>query len=547
MKLHGLALIGFLFAAASCKAIEDINCQENEPFTCGNTDQLSSKSFPKTLSSVLLLLLTRHVEGGRGRGLNVWDGFTHRYPEKGGSDLGNGDTTCESYTRWQKDIDIMDELNATGYRFSFAWSRIIPKGKVSRGVNKGGLEYYHKLIDGLIAKNVTPFVTLFHWDLPQTLQDEYEGFLNRTIIDDFRDYADLCFKEFGGKVKNWITINQLYTVPTRGYAIGTDAPGRCSPEVDDRCYGGNSSTEPYIVAHNQLLAHAAAVDVYRTKYKFQRGKIGPVMITRWFLPFDDTDKASKDAADRMKEFFLGWFMEPLTKGRYPDIMRQIVGSRLPNFTEAEAELVAGSYDFLGLNYYTTQYAQQKPNPVTWANHTAMMDPGVKLTYNNSRGENLGPLFVKDAKNGNAYYYPKGIYYVMDYFKTKYNNPLIYITENGFSTPGEETREEAIADSKRIDYLCSHLCFLRKVIREKGVNIKGYFAWALGDNYEFCKGFTVRFGLSYVNWTNLDDRNLKESGKWYQSFINGTTKNPAKQDFRRPNLSFQNQKKKLADA
>ncbi|KAL0794391.1 hypothetical protein Bca101_065768 [Brassica carinata] len=398
--------------------------------------------------------------------------------QKGGSDLGNGDTTCESYTRWQKDIDIMDELNATGYRFSFAWSRIIPtEGKVSRGVNKGGLEYYHKLIDGLVAKNITPFVTLYHWDLPQTLQDEYE--------------------------------------------------------------------EPYIVAHNQLLAHAAAVDVYRTKYKFQGGKIGPVMITRWFLPFDETDKASLDAADRMKEFFLGWFMEPLTKGRYPDIMRQIVGSRLPNFTEAEAELVAGSYDFLGLNYYTTQYAQPKPNPVTWENHTAMMDPGAKLTFDVYTYASFSQ-FVKDEINGDAYYYPKGIYYVMDYFKTKYRNPLIYITENGFSTPGDETREEAIADSKRIDYLCSHLCFLRKVIREKRVNIKGYFAWALGDNYEFCKGFTVRFGLSYVNWTNLDDRNLKESGKWYQSFINGTSKNPAKQDFLRPNLSFQNQKK-LADA
>ncbi|CAG7860635.1 hypothetical protein IGI04_033836 [Brassica rapa subsp. trilocularis] len=552
MKLHGLALIGFLIAVVSCKAIEE--CRENEPFTCGNTDQLSSKSFPKDfifgVASAAYQACYKStifdVEGGRGRGLNVWDGFTHRYPEKGGSDHGNGDTTCESYTRWQKDIDIIDELNATGYRFSFAWSRIIPKGKVSRGVNKGGIEYYHKLLDGLIAKNITPFVTLYHWDLPQTLQDEYEGFLNRTVIDDFRDYADLCFKEFGGKVKNWITINQLYTVPTRGYAIGTDAPGRCSPAVDERCYGGNSSTEPYIVAHNQLLAHAAAVDVYRRKYKFQKGKIGPVMITRWFLPFDETD-ASRDAAERMKEFFLGWFMEPLTKGRYPDIMREIVGSRLPNFTEAEAELVAGSYDFLGLNYYTTQYAQAKPNPVTWANHTAMMDPGAKLTYNNSRGENLGPLFVKDEKNGNAYYYPKGIYYVMDYFKTKYSNPLIYITENGFSTPGEENRDKAIADSKRIDYLCSHLCFLRKVIREKGVNVKGYFAWALGDNYEFCKGFTVRFGLSYVNWTDLNDRNLKDSGKWYQSFLNGTNKNPAKQYFRRPNLSFQNQKKKLADA
>ncbi|KAH0856856.1 hypothetical protein HID58_085117, partial [Brassica napus] len=524
MKLHGLALIGYLIAVVSCKAIEE--CQENEPFTCRNTDQLSSKNFPKDfifgVASAAYQACYKptifDVEGGRGRGLNVWDGFTHRYPEKGGSDLGNGDTTCESragpalcelYTRWQKDIDIIDELNATGYRFSFAWSRIIPKGKVSRGV-KGGLEYYHKLIDGLIAKNITPFVTLFHWELPQTLQDEYEGFLNRTVIDDFRDYADLCFKEFGGKVKNWITINQLYTVPTRGYAIGTDAPGRCSPEVDERCYGGNSSTEPYIVAHNQLLAHAAAVDVYRTKYKFQKGKIGPVMITRWFLPFDKTDQASRDAANRMKEFFLGWFMEPLTKGRYPDIMREIVGSRLPNFTEAEAELVAGSYDFLGLNYYTTQYAQPKPNPVTWANHTAMMDPGAKLTYNNSRGENLGPLdLVLPVKK-----------------------PVVKLL---------------LIPSGSIISAVTYVFYARSSSEEKGVNIKGYFAWALGDNYEFCKGFTVRFGLSYVNWTNLDDRNLKESGKWYQSFINGTTKNPAKQDFRRPNLSLRNQKKNLADA
>ncbi|KAL0685971.1 hypothetical protein Bca4012_052819 [Brassica carinata] len=422
----------------------------------------------------------RYIEGGRGRGVNVWDGFSHRYPEKSGSDLKNGDTTCESYTRWQKDVDVMGELNATGYRFSFAWSRIIPKGKVSRGVNQGGLDYYHKLIDALLEKNITPFVTLFHWDLPQTLQDEYEGFLDRQIIQDFKDYADLCFKEFGGKVKHWITINQLYTVPTRGYAIGTDAPGRCSPMVDTkhRCYGGNSSTEPYIVAHNQLLAHATVVDLYRNKYKVS---------------------------------CLNMYMEPLTKGRYPDIMRQIVGSRLPNFTEEEAELVAGSYDFLGLNYYVTQYAQPKPNPYPSETHTAMMDAGVKLTYDNSRGEFLGPLFVEDKD------------LVPPVQKTV--SKLLPIT------------------SESIIYAAIYVFSAR----EKGVNVRGYFAWALGDNYEFCKGFTVRFGLSYVNWEDLDDRNLKESGKWYQRFINGTVKNSAKQDFLRSSLSSQSQKKRLADA
>ncbi|KAL0792420.1 hypothetical protein Bca101_063797 [Brassica carinata] len=199
-----------------------------------------------------------------------------------------------------------------------------------------------------------------------------------------------------------------------------------------RCYGGNSSTEPYIVAHNQLLAHATVVDLYRKNYSSQNGKIGPVMITRWFLPYDEFDPACVEAAERMKHFFHGWFMEPLTKGRYPDIMRQIVGSRLPSFTEAEAKLVAGSYDFLGLNYYVTQYAQPKANPLLSEKHTALMDAGVGLTW-----------------------------------------------------------------------------------------------------------FTVRFGLSYVNWDDLDDRNLKESGKWYQRFINGTAKkNPVKQDFLRSSLSSQ---------
>ncbi|KAG2310444.1 hypothetical protein Bca52824_022001 [Brassica carinata] len=261
------------------------------------------------------------------------------------------------------------------------------------------------------------------------------------------------------------------------------------------------------------------------------------MITRWFLQYDESDPASIEAAERMNQFFHGWYMEPLTRGRYPAITKQIVGSRLPNFSEAEAELVAGSYDFLGLNYYVTQYAQPKPNPYPSATHTARMDAGVKLKYDNSHGEFLGQLTKRTATAITT----QKEFITLDYFKTNYGNPLIYVTENGFSTPSSESRCEAIADYKRIDYLCSHLCFLRKVIKEKGVNVRGYFAWALGDNYEFCKGFTVRFGLSYVNWDDLDDRNLKESGKWYQRFINWTAKNPA--NFLRSSLSSQSQKKR----
>ncbi|KAJ4873098.1 Myrosinase 2 [Raphanus sativus] len=376
MKHLGL-ILAFLLAVATCKADEEITCQENLPFKCSQTGRLNSSSFEKDF--IFGVASSAYQACCLGRGLNIWDGFTHRYPNKSGPDHGNGDTTCDSFSYWQKDIDVLDELNATGYRFSIAWSRIIPRGKRSRGVNKEGINYYHGLIDGLIDKGITPFVTLFHWDLPQVLQDEYEGFLDRRIIDDFKEYADLCFREFGHKVKNWITINQLYTVPTRGYALGSDAPGRCSPAVDPTCYAGNSSSEPYIVAHNQLLAHATVVDLYRKNYSHQGGKIGPVMITRWFLPYNDTDPDSIAATERMKEFFLGWYMGPLTNGTYPQSMIDTVGERLPSFTPEESNLVKGSYDFLGLNYYVTQYAQPSPNHVDWDNHTALMDAGAMLT------------------------------------------------------------------------------------------------------------------------------------------------------------------------
>ncbi|CAA7017236.1 unnamed protein product [Microthlaspi erraticum] len=540
MNHLGFTLV-LLLAVVTCKG--EITCEEGTPpYTkCNQTDIFNRGSFDKQDDPFIFGVASAayQIEGGTGRGINVWDAFTHRYPEKGGPDLLNGDVACDSYRYWQKDVDVLSELGVNAYRFSLAWSRIIPRGKRSRGVNKDGIKYYSDLIDALLERNITPFVTLFHWDLPQTLQDEYEGFLDREIIKDFKDYADLCFEEFGDRVKHWITINQLYTVPTRGYATGADAPGRCSPWVDKKCYGGDSATEPYIVAHNQLLAHATAVDLYRKKYKYQKGKIGPVMITRWFLPYDDT-QASKDATERSKEFFFGWFMEPLTKGRYPDIMRQYVGSRLPNFTEAEARLVYRSYDFLGLNYYVTQYAKAD-DPAPPGKLTVIRDLRANFTGTNATGIPHGPTFQRDI-----YYWQRGMLEVMKHFKKRYGDPLIYITENGISTPGNQNFKEAVADYTRIDYLCTHLCFLRKAIDEDKVRVKGYFSWALGDNYEFGAGYTVRFGLSYVDFANLTaDRDLKASGKWYQKFLKVTPKNSENQGLLHSNLSFE--EKKLADA
>ncbi|KAI5390782.1 hypothetical protein KIW84_075896, partial [Lathyrus oleraceus] len=200
-------------------------------------------------------------------------------------DRSNGDVADDSYHKYKEDIELIKDLNMDAYRFSISWSRVLPKGKLSGGVNPEGIKYYNNLINELLAKGLQPYVTLFHWDVPQALEDEYGGFLWRPIVDDFRDYAELCFKEFGDRVKHWITINEPWSVSMNAYAFGKFAPGRCSDWLNLNCTGGDSGTEPYLTAHNQLLAHSAAANLYRIKYKSsQRGIIGITLVSHWYEP-----------------------------------------------------------------------------------------------------------------------------------------------------------------------------------------------------------------------------------------------------------------------
>ncbi|KOM44459.1 hypothetical protein LR48_Vigan05g206400, partial [Vigna angularis] len=201
-----------------------------------------------------------------GRGLSMWDVFTHKYPEKI-KDKSNGDVAVDQYHRYKGDIHIMKNMNLDAYRFSISWSRILPKGKLSGGINHEGIDYYHKLIDHLLLNGIQPYVTLFHWDIPQALQEDYGGFLSPLIVNDFQDYAELCFEEFGDKVKHWITLNEPWSFSRGGYALGSFAPGRCSQWLNPECTGGDSGTEPYVISHYQLLSHAAAVQVYKKKYQ----------------------------------------------------------------------------------------------------------------------------------------------------------------------------------------------------------------------------------------------------------------------------------------
>ncbi|KAI5435123.1 variant 2, Beta-glucosidase 12 [Lathyrus oleraceus] len=208
-------------------------------------------------------------EGGAkegGKGTNIWDTFTKKYPEKI-ADRNTGEVSVDGYHLYKEDVGIMKYMNLDAYRLSISWSRILPSGRISGGINEEGITYYNNMINELLANGIEVFATIFHWDLPQALEDEYGGFLSPLIVFDFRDYAELCFKEFGDRVKHWITINEPSTYTTAGYVIGMFPPGRCSDWLNLNCTGGDSGTEPYLVAHHLLLAHAAAVQVYKTKYQ----------------------------------------------------------------------------------------------------------------------------------------------------------------------------------------------------------------------------------------------------------------------------------------
>ncbi|XP_004490615.1 beta-glucosidase 13-like [Cicer arietinum] len=456
-----------------------------------------------------------------GRGMSIWDNFTHKYPEKI-FDRSNGDVAVDGYHRYKEDVEIMKYMNLDAFRLSISWTRILPNGRISGGINQEGITYYNNFINELIANGIEVFVTLFHWDLPQALEDEYGGFLSPRIVSDFRDYAELCFKEFGDRVKYWITLNEPPTYVTGGYVIGTFSPGRCSDWQNLNCTGGDSGTEPYLVGHHLLLAHAAAVEVYKTKYQVplllksqstvQKGLIGIAIQSYWFVPFSNS-KSDEKAAERALDFLLGWFMEPLTTGNYPQHMRSLIGRRLPMFSKEQSRILNGSFDFIGLNYYTSRYAANAP----LLNNTLpcyLTDFLANITTERN-GIPIGPKGASDWFCS----YPKGFKKLLLYMKEKYNNPLIYVTENGIDEKNDPTLslDEALKDTHRIKYYYDHLSHLRSAIRN-GVNVKGYFAWSLLDNFEWTEGYTVRFGSIFVDYNNNLKRYRKQSAEWFKNFL-----------------------------
>ncbi|KAG9019152.1 Beta-glucosidase 1B [Tulasnella sp. 427] len=462
-----------------------------------------------------------------GRGPSIWDGFS-RIPGKT-LDGGNGDVATDSFRRWREDVALLKKYGVRAYRFSLSWSRIIPLGGRNDPVNPEGIKFYSDFIDALIEANIVPFVTLYHWDLPQALHDRYGGWLNKEeIVPDFANYAKVCFQAFGDRVTNWLTLNEPWCVAVLGYGRGVFAPGRSSDRVrspdpvnPDAVHpllrtGGDSKTEPYIVAHSLIIAHAHAVKVYREQFRAaQKGEIGITLNGDYYMPYDD-DPANASAGQRALDFHIGWYADPIYLGSYPTYMKEVLGDRLPTFTPEELALVHGSSDFYGMNTYTTCLAKNGGDDEFQGNTI--------YTFTRPDGTDLGC----QAQCGWLQAYAPGFRDLLNYLYKRYKLP-IYVTENGFACKGENdlTPEEVVNDTDRVNYFKGNLQALLDAVSD-GVDIRSYFAWSLLDNFEWADGYGTRFGVTYVNY-KTQERIPKKSSiyvtNWYKANIEGYTSLP----------------------
>ncbi|XP_010908751.2 beta-glucosidase 4 isoform X2 [Elaeis guineensis] len=398
------------------------------------------------------------VEGARkegGKGDSIWDFFSEK--KENIMDGSNGDVAVDQYHRYKEDVELIANLGFGAYRFSISWPRIFPDGLGTK-INEDGIAYYNNLIDFLLEKGVQPYVTLYHWDLPYNLHESMGGWLSEKIVEYFALYAETCFAKFGDRVKHWITINEPLQTAVNGYGVGVFAPGRYE----------NSSFEPYLAAHHQLLAHAAAAAVYKKKFKAtQGGQVGLVLDCEWAEAFSDKLQ-DKIAAERRLDFQLGWFLDPIFFGNYPAVMHERLGDKLPKFSDAHKELLRNSLDFVGLNHYTTR-------------------------------------FIAHTQNTKEIHF----YQVQE------------MDRIGMDDEDIETAalNEALNDQKRVGYFKGYIAAVAQAIRD-GADVRGYFAWSLLDNFEWAQGYTKRFGLIYVDYKNGLARHPKSSAIWFSRFLKG---------------------------
>ncbi|WP_138493317.1 GH1 family beta-glucosidase [Paenibacillus pinistramenti] len=414
-------------------------------------------------------------EGGRAP--SIWDTFSKTPGRVKNGDT--GDTACDSYHRYEEDIQLLKEMGASTYRFSIAWPRIYPQGRGE--VNREGLDYYHRLVDGLLAAGIEPFCTLYHWDLPQALQDE-GGWDNRATADAFVEFARTMFTEFGGKIKKWITFNEPWCSSFLSNYIGVHAPGFTDLQLAVN------------VAHHTLLAHGKTVELFRSLNL--EGEIGIAPNITWSVPYSSRPE-DKEVCLRRIMWTFDYFLDPIFFGHYPQNLLDVFAKNgaQPPVQPGDMELIQRPIDFIGGNYYSASIDRYNPDAGLLENEE--MNMGYERT---DIGWPLDPV---------------GFYDSLKYIQNKYGDLPIYITENG-ACINNGPEEGRVHDDRRTHYLRQHLVSLHRAIND-GVNIKGYMAWSLLDNFEWAEGYNMRFGLVYVNYETFE-RIPKDSYYWYSNIV-----------------------------
>lgn len=420
------------------------------------------------------------------KGESIWDRFAHTPGKIENGDT--GDVACDHYHRWPEDINLMKSLGLQAYRFSVAWPRILPQGRGR--VNQAGLDFYSCLVDNLLAAGIIPFVTLYHWDLPQSLQDE-GGWPARATAEAFVEYADLVSRHLGDRVKHWITHNEPWVVAFLGHQVGRHAPGLTDWPAALRA------------SHHLLLSHGWAVPVIR-----RNSPGAEIGITLNLSPIQPADRNGSAASYHAARYFDGyqnrWFLDPLYGRRYPADMvasyaelGYLPGGR--DFVQpGDLESIITSTDFLGVNYYMRTVVAEAPDTE---------DPFRAL-----RG---GPPEAERTDFGWEVY-PEGLYNILNRLHFDYQPPKLYITENGASYGIGPDEHGRVKDERRISYLERHFAAAQRAI-QNGVPLAGYFVWSLLDNFEWAEGYSQRFGLVWVNY-DTQQRILKDSARWYREVI-----------------------------
>jgi beta-glucosidase len=427
----------------------------------------------------------QQIEGGRnagGRGDSVWDSYAEQ--EGRIEDGSNPSRACDHYNRWREDVEHMQWLGLSAYRFSTSWSRVMPRG--TGAPNPTGLDFYDGLVDSLLAAGVEPHVTLNHWDMPVELMDD-GGWASRGTVDAFIAYAAAVTARLGDRVRHWATHNEPWCVATLGYEEGCHAPGLTDPAAALRA------------AHHLLLSHGRAVGVIRGNSP--AGKVGIVLNLVPPEPASESE-ADADAARQFDGYFNRWYLEPLFHGEYPDDAiadrvryGHLLKPELPFVHDGDMATIKAPVDFLGINYYSRAILKAGPD-----------------------GKAVGADVVpkEELTEMGWEVYPQGLPDLLVRVSREYGPKEIYITENGIALPDEADAEDRVDDLRRVEFLRDHLLAAHRAT-ESGVPLKGYFHWSLMDNFEWGHGYTKRFGLFRVNFETCE-RVPKTSARWYRNTI-----------------------------